>query len=139
MPAQKNILQKLDSHLSVVCIKARSDSSLLGSLLGTVLCIDLIPPFSSPALRSRAGVPQTARPVPVALHRVGAGFHADHRQDTGTHPATNWHNPGPFVVRVYASVLFTQTFCKKSLHGFMHITHIVSMLSAYSAERRNSI
>ena len=46
-------------------------------------------------------------------------------------PATNWHNPGPFVVRVCASVLYHQTYCKKSQNSFMHITHIVTMLSAY--------
>ena len=111
-------LKKQDSHLSVVSINARSDSSLPD----TVSSIDLIPPFSTPALRSRAGVPQTARPVPVALHRVGAGLHADHRQDAGTQPATDWHTLGPSDVRVRASTLYTQTHCKNILSTLPDIT-----------------
>ena len=62
---QKTILQKQDSHLSVVCIKARSDSSLLGSLHGTVLCFDLISPFSPPALARSRG---TADCTPGSRH-----------------------------------------------------------------------
>ena len=80
----------------MVSIKAKSDSSLLG----TVRSFDPIPPFSPPALLSRAGVPKTARPVPVALHRVGARLHAHHRQDAGIRCRNNL---GPSVVRARTS------------------------------------
>ena len=57
----------------------------LGPSMGPSCASISFPRF--PLLRSlEAGVPQTARPVPVTLHRVGAGLHADHRQDAGNHP-----------------------------------------------------
>ena len=105
----------------LTCLRFPSKQDRTAPSLGPC-CADLIPPISPPALRSRAGVPQTARPVPVALHRVGAGLHADHRQDAGTQPATNWHTLGPSDVRVRASTLYTQTHCKNILSTLPDIT-----------------